>query len=333
MIICDLKIPTTDGALDADVKYGQLVFEAARREAAGTPIRYLTAFATPEIISGPLSVATPLDIFGTNEPYPMAAWFGKSDLVPCIGCVGDFAEELKALEHIEIVHVNGDALTLGPDQKRVLRVFARRTGGVVIKIDPLSGGLSGAMTLRARIYDNHEAMTASVVAKIAPLREVEDEHFRYSHYVAPMLHAGSYAPFADEVKGGAYGYGGLYYRLAETHHRTLFDVLAEDEAAGEAVVHALREAQEPWREGVHSGQKTIRDLRRQVIPDEEMGRLVDDRIDFDWQQFEDKWIQVREMYQHGDLHGLNVLVDDHNRPLMIDYGDVGSARHPWIRRS
>ncbi|MCH7931838.1 MAG: response regulator, partial [Proteobacteria bacterium] len=87
LVLCDIRIPSHDGALDTDDVHGRAVFDRTREVLPGTPIRFLTAYGTPEIISEPLSNAPTLDVFGTGQSYPLSGYFDKSSYEKCIACI------------------------------------------------------------------------------------------------------------------------------------------------------------------------------------------------------------------------------------------------------
>jgi CheY-like chemotaxis protein len=67
VIILDLRIPTTDGALDADVRHGHTVFALSRTLAPGTPIRVLTGSPAEDFIPDLLASQQQMDIWGEQR--------------------------------------------------------------------------------------------------------------------------------------------------------------------------------------------------------------------------------------------------------------------------
>jgi Response regulator containing a CheY-like receiver domain and an HTH DNA-binding domain len=324
LIICDLKIPPTDADVEGSLDHGRAVAEFARSVAPGTPIRFFTAFADSAlpVVGGTLSDAPPLDVFGTRTLYRMADSISKGDLEACLDCVREYAKELRRLDQI-VLDGGGIEAGLSHYQKRVLRIFASRYRGTVVKIEPLSG-LSGAITLRATVFDEHETPTSVVVAKIASMPQLATEYARYDEFVVPLLLPGAYAGFTGEVRGGTSKIGGLFYKNADHHDHDLFQVIRENEALASSAVSKLRQLEAPWRKHTVAKRVSIRDIRLATISDDEMSRYGG-RLAVDWTSFESREIQVRETFQHGDLHGMNVLMNEAGEPLLIDYADVGIA--------
>jgi hypothetical protein len=144
--------------------------------------------------------------------------------------------------------------------------------------------------------------------------------------VAPVLGPGHFAPVIRVCKAGAADFDGLFYSLASAHDETLFDVLLKRPHEGPKIVESVRAIEKPWQSKTHFETKTVGDVRRLFVSDDEFHKL-ESKIPFNWQELEKKTINVPFCRQHFDLHGLNVLIRNGVEPLIIDYGevDVGPA--------
>src|SRR5947208_11723576 len=67
LVICDLRIPTTDGALDEHVDHGLAVYAKINDDARGTPVFILSAFGTIELVREIYQGAPREDVFGTGN--------------------------------------------------------------------------------------------------------------------------------------------------------------------------------------------------------------------------------------------------------------------------
>jgi CheY-like chemotaxis protein len=77
LIVLDLKIPTSDGALDEDPSHGFAAFTFARERAPGTPILVLTGSQAEDFVSDLLSAAQKVDIWGSKTPVGTVALIKK----------------------------------------------------------------------------------------------------------------------------------------------------------------------------------------------------------------------------------------------------------------
>ncbi len=64
--VLDLKIPTVDDQLDDETAHGQAVFERLRSTQPGTPICFLTAYATDDFTSSLLTQGEKDDVWGSG---------------------------------------------------------------------------------------------------------------------------------------------------------------------------------------------------------------------------------------------------------------------------
>ncbi|MBB4638928.1 response regulator [Longimicrobium terrae] len=323
-ILCDLSIPSTDGALDEDVIHGISVYQQARKLHPGTQILILTGHSEEQIdfVTTAIQEAPREDLFGMRRPMALTRLIRKVNLDDCILSLVEFARAQQQMDDTIEIQERGIALTSA--ERRLLRIFAQRHNGAIIDVLPLSGGLSQSKTLRVQVQDSGLVTRAVAVAKLGSLESVTDEETRYRKHIAPLLGVGSFTSFSDEIRAGAGSVAGLFYTLAEEYQTSFFDVLARSERDALLVLDRLVELERPWTSSWASKQIRVEDLRRSMISDDQFIPYADSvRALIPLDQVERCRVTVRQCPQHGDLHGLNILVSGENRPVLIDYGDVG----------
>lgn len=318
LAVCDLKIPSVDGAVDEDVQHGLAALSSILRLWPGVPIIVLSAFGTVEVVSDLLLEARQIDIYGDRDVKPMLRFVQKARLIEALSAVDEANAQLKVLEQIELY-----APTLLDSFRRAVRIFARRKGGSMVNYRPLAGGRSGAQTGLTTVLDASGAQMAHVVSKLTSLDRAREERERYISHVSGKLGAATFADLTDEVIAACGGSAGMFYSVADTFTKNLFTALAEDATAAAAVVDTLADHCAPWRTGVPHVAKSWRDIRRNLIADAdfEVVRSAHAITDIS----DDKVIQCMWTSQHGDLHGANILIDDKLRPVLIDFGRAGPA--------
>jgi CheY-like chemotaxis protein len=318
VIMCDLRIPSTDGALDEEDQHGVLVIREATASHPITPILILSGFGSIDNI-GELVNRPQRDLYGTFQQVSMVRHTPKKNYAQCIEELRTIAGELKSLDEINI----RGPLELTEGDGHALRVYARPRGGSTIRIEPVSSGLSDAIPLRVAIHGSEDDLRGSAFAKIDTSAAIDSEELRFRTYVNGVLPAGSFAPVADKVLT----YGGraaLVYSLVGGDPRSLFAVLGADQALAVRIVERLHEQEARyWTTGAPTERVTVGDIRVSRA-----GR--DDLIalhlgDLDWKWLEAQEVVVRRAPQHGDLHGENILVDDTDRPFLIDFAQTGPA--------
>lgn len=323
VVVCDLRIPASDGSIETAPEHGTAVLDEIRRVAPGTIAIAFSAYGTLEIVQRIHENPVVEDVFGDRKEIKLADFLKKSQLIEFEALVADYAERFKRLDEIEIE--TGIAnLQLDPLTERVLKICANRHDGRIVHAQRLSGGLSDATVLRVRVETGAGGTAASLVARVDRLHEVADEAHRYNTHVAPKLGIGSYAPLVEQVKAGCADFGGLFYTLAQTYDRSLFQLLAEDEAAACDAVLQLREMLAPWRdEVVVEPDRTVQSVRALLSSDDVASSLAIPGVSI--AELEACTFQAHSASQHADLHGANILVKPPSTPVLIDYAAVMRA--------
>ncbi len=320
-IICDLRLPPQDGGLDIFEEHGLAVHAEIRNCTPGTPCLFFTGFGTSGNVVERLSTGGTQNIFGTDERYPMTHLLPKDEFLSCVERVRHFNAELALLELIDIKLSDGGS-GLDHIDNRALQLVARSHHGTSVEGSTL-GGLSGAQTLKLRVADDRGRTLANYFMKIDVRAKIEAERQNYRSYVSPLLKMGTYPALNRELEAGIGKREALCYQLAEDYSQSLFTLLAQDEAAAMAIVERLQALFEPWTKFCEPTPHSIHDLRAQRISD---SRLLKYQATLGAiEKFESTEQEITTSYQHGDLHGSNVLCNGSEGAVVIDFANVGSA--------
>lgn len=323
LIVCDLRIPTRDDSLDVVEEHGLRVHDVAREKHPGTFCVFFSGFVQLENVGAKLSTGPSVDVFGTGRILPLVEAHPKSNQPEFINRATELSRMLDELEKIEITD-SGTCFT-NEFEARTLRIYAKRLSGTRIDASRL-GGLSGAKVQRIEIFDVAGATVGSLVAKVDLLPRIRDELARYQQHVAPILSIGTFAPLAGEVSHGCGRFGAAFYTLAENGYQDLFNASVSEIATSVTAVNLLRDSHSQWKGITVSTNQSVGSLRSSYISDERFAGWIHDLGRNRVKRVEEITFRVKHTIQHGDLHGLNVLVDPDGRPLIIDYGNLG--QHP-----
>lgn len=329
-IILDLKLPPSDGGLDLDVEHGRFVFESTQELAGGTPVLILTGSPAESFINGFLARSTRVDIWGDGAMMPTVSFLTKGDVDRLSAVLGPAVESLRAVKDVE-VKISGPTFTLTWEQDRLVRIFVRRRGGVSCTLFKISGGLSGADVFRVTVADVQGVQILNSIMKIGLPEMVAGEAAKYDRF-ASRLPEGATARMIEDVRFGGCRSAAITYRLADSFTRNIFDLVRSDSGAMESVIATVSDLIRPWRAGVPQTRVTISEVRRRIFSDEKLAQVCD-AYELRWvPALERRPVQARWCCIHGDLHGANILVDDQNAPILIDYGDMGEgpAALDWV---
>ncbi|MCJ2013922.1 phosphotransferase [Methylobacterium sp. J-076] len=324
LILLDLKIPTTDGALDEAVEHGQTVFYQARSTAQGTPIYFLTGSSADEFVTDLFrDYADRDDVWGDRIPIPLIQMLRKTRVPEMLNELRVTAACVAVTDEIELPS-HGQQLDLTPEQKRILRIFARRRNGHSCHVAALTGGLSDSRVFRITVEDSNGAQRITAVGKIADVSEVDDEISRYDRDVV-RLRAGAFPQKVEVVRSGAKNSAGAFYRLLDGFNDSLFGLLERDSEKAAAAVDQVRQLMVPWTIAVPNSLRTVAQIRQRLLKDDKALELIE-TYGLSWaKEMESKRIQTKWACLHGDLHGGNILVEGDGTPILIDFGDVGDG--------
>lgn len=313
LIICDLRIPPTGDSADVDERHGLAVHAFARDNMPGTPIIFLTAFATKKNVRDQLSTGGTSDVFGTPN-YPMVQLTEKDDLDEIAALITELQRALGALQsysEINATDLDDEMFT------RAVSAYAIRIQHPLVTISSaagLSGATVGRVTLLART-----GATATIFLKVIDRAEAVDEYERFNLYVPNRLQPGDFAPALPPMVSGLRNKAALISTLGDANCLSLFKLLRDNPQAAAAAVLHLRQSLTPWHSTLDTFTTDLQGLRRTRCADDVLNaHEVDVEI-------EGLAVQVRQAVVHGDLHGENVLVDSSGRPFLIDFGDLGEG--------
>ena len=320
-IVCDLRLPPHDGGVDTDEAHGLAVYSEARTACPGTPCLFFTGFGTSQDVLEQLSSGDKHDILGNGECYAMTRLLTKDKFLCCVKRLETFNSELATLDTIKI-ELSGSRCSLDQIEERALRLLARRFGGTSIEASALDG-LSGAQTLRASVKDDQGRVRASYFVKIDLGTELKKERENYQDYVSPLLKMGHFPTLEHDIKAGIGKREALCYQLAAGYTKSLFNVLEVSESNAIAIVGVLRGIFNLWLKNSEKTVHRIRDLRVQRIDDAKFHPYRD--AIGSTESFEKIEQEMTTSFQHGDLHGLNILCNASGEAVVIDFGNVGPA--------
>ncbi|MFP3559277.1 response regulator [Paraburkholderia sp. SIMBA_049] len=316
LILLDLNIPTSDGALDGDPVHGHSVFGAARVDAPGTPVIVLTGSSAEKFIPSLLEHSAKVDVWGGAQ-LQMVAFHPKHKLDQFPALLAQYRGEVGALR---IVELKRNGLTLSESEERLIRIFARNAGGTKVAISEISGGLSGTRVLRLKVTNAAGMVVHNTVSKIGEPRAIRDEDEKYTKYVSRLPPEATPRKLKVLEHGGK-ATSGIFYGLAEGFEQNAFDIV-QAKSVPVDIVDRIAKLVSRWAGNVES-RRAIRDIRRRFLTDDK-AELVKQQVA--WAEpLEDAEIQVKWNCAHGDLHGLNVLVSEEGTPILIDYGDAGDG--------
>lgn len=315
LILCDLRIPPFAGSADVDERHGLAVHAEARRSCPGTPIIFLTAFATKRNTRQQQSSGGTEDIFGI-EGYPMVQVIEKDDL--------DDLEELlcKIQQALDVLDESCDVDSEDIYDEmflRAVRTYAKQINMPHAKVQAMPGGLSGAPLGRVT-FTSPESGRANIFMKVVPHNKAVEETRRFNEFVPPRLQLGHYAHSLPPMLAGLRGQGALISSLAD-ECVSLFQLLRDDPGMAAEAVKTLREAVRPWANDSAPNPVNLGELRRRKIQDDALTSAGLNLSTF--ANEEARCIDMKTSICHGDLHGENLLVTHDGRPVLIDFGDLG----------
>lgn len=322
VVLCDIRIPPSDGSLGVAEDHGLAVHAFARTQHPGTPLIFLTAFATSKSTRASLSAGPAVEMFGKYE-FPLVQLAEKGDPRESEELVREIAEGLAGLDELcSVSFPPGEE----PDEMllRATRMYAQRLDAVSARLEFLRG-LSGASVARVW-YEERAGGRPAVLAKVLDRVNALEELERYNRFVPNRLAPGMFAPSIPPILFGLRDRAALFFTLADPASRSLFQVLADDPGSSGAVVGSLRAGLRPWEPGAEGERWSLEALRAERITEE---RLSDSRLDACRRDIEallsseSVSVKMPSAVVHGDLHCENVLVDSSGRPVLIDFGDVG----------
>jgi CheY-like chemotaxis protein len=322
LLILDLGLPLTDDGPDEAVEHGQDLFAIAQEKCPGLTIIVLTGSTTTSWGERLGRFANNVDLWGSGAPSNTVDYIRKEDVDDLYREVERISAEVAAVDAIRI-NTRGRQFNLHAGWERAIRIATRKLGGTIAEISPLSGGLSRVRVFLVKVIDASGAKIATLAAKLGDRTEVADEIAAYDRHVQ-RLPVGAFPHRTETLELGLCGKGAIFYRLADDYRATLFDVIAEDPQAAVRVIQRLKGNVQIWIDAATVQSRTIAELRRHVLWDEEFAELKG-RHALDVDDIEAMAVDVRIGCVHGDLHGGNVLIASPPDAVIIDFGEVSET--------
>lgn len=321
LLILDLTIPAAEDDKDRSALHGHHVFRFARTIAPGTPIIVLTGSPAEDFVPTMLNETHQVDIWKTGVPISTIQFIRKVNFDTFPNELLVFVEAVNALSEVEI---DSPELELSEEYSRLLRIFARGCNGARCVVSRL-GGLSSAIVVRLNVTDTNGAKVHDAVVKLDDIPSVEAEDRKYNTLVA-RLDAAATPRKLEMLHYGAKARGGVFYQLANADFtENGFSIAQQNVDAADSLPTALAGLLAPWSEGVPQSPRTVEDIRKRLLTDDDLALVVQSHH-IDWVAgFEDGRAQTTWCCVHGDLHGENVLATLNAEGVLIDYGDVGEG--------
>jgi CheY-like chemotaxis protein len=321
LIVLDLKIPTIDGALDANPLHGHAVFGRARTVAPGTPILVLTGSPAEDFIQDLLARAEKVDVWGEGKKIGTVMFLKKGKFDEASSVIAPILAAVNTLAGVEL---DKGQVTLTTEDDRLIRIFAHRFRGTRGILSQLSGGLSGAKVVRLRVTNSDGVRIHDAVGKLGSHTEVRDETQRFDNLVSRLDPVATPRKLAT-IEFGAGARAGVFYGLADGFDTSVFDICKQSDGREKSAIIAIEALTKRWVDGVPQTRRTVGSIRQRLLADADLTTLRS-QFDLAWTtEFETHEIQIHWSCVHGDLHGSNILLSPQGAAVLIDYGDVGDG--------
>jgi hypothetical protein len=256
-----LKIPTVDGALDAEPAHGHYVFAQAKAAVPGTPILVLTGSPAEDFIPAMLGASQQIDIWSEGRAVGTVDFLKKYKLEEC---PLKLKPMISAIHRLSEVELNRGGTELTPQEERLLRIFSKKFDGTHCAINQLGGGLSGAKVMRVKVKSSSGAVVHDAVAKLGSREDIRDEAERFDIMVSRLVPSATPRKLAT-LEYGAGARAGVFYGLAAGFEASAFDLAAYQNGRARGAVLGIETATSRWNDGVPQSRIPVGDVRRRVL--------------------------------------------------------------------
>jgi len=319
-VILDLAIPLDDPRGSPSVSHGQDLAMLIRRDYPGVPILILTGQSSEEAAQE-LEEDDSFEWFWDGERRNLVKIRKKSQLDRALDLVAQASEALRVLEGFELNFQGEAAGRLTTQQRRIIKLFGKCRDATAAVVESVNGGLSDTEVLRVNLLDQNGNSLLPALAKIGHWSLIDAEVEKYHNY-SNRLPVGSCPAYIDRYSCGCQAIGGVFFQLATEHRRDFFDVLRQSDEAASKLIGEIRGRLDRWHSARTAENRTVSEIRRQLCTDTKFAVVRERYPQIDWENFENRDLQVNVSVGHGDLHGSNILVSDTDQPVFIDYADI-----------
>jgi DNA-binding NarL/FixJ family response regulator len=323
LTLLDLELPARPDSLAADIANGERLLVQFTSSAPGAPVCVLTAHGTVEGTTRAFTTIPHFDVFGEHD-IPSLTFIPKDQMRQAIVLAQRISSRLAELER-EIDARIESTQPLLPIDRRLLLWVAKSLDADRIVAKRFGAGLSTSSVYAARLYARGAARGLLAV-KLGSAEKGVEEYSRFQKRVAPLIVSDALAA----VVGSPLLLGrrsAVSYRLATGRDRNLYELAVAHDDVAELAVQRIAEVEDPWFDGVAVEKALIGDLRRALVKDTDL-TPAQARLVTKFSAFENRPVFLRQAFQHGDMHGENVLCSERGEITIIDYADVGRLPAP-----
>lgn len=318
LVTLDLRIPSVNGGLDQDPQHGQGVLGKCLEVINGTPIVIITGTSTVHMIDEFLASSERTDIWGCGSDKPTITHIRKENLERLSAKIEEIYSDFEPIFNIEI---NSDGISLPIEHDRLIRIFARKYNGRLVRLQQLGGGLSIAKVYSLEIKDITGNIILKAIAKCGPHPKIVEDSNNYDQSISRL------PPEATPRKLGFLKFGGascsaVFYGLADGFLHSFFKA-SESNLLNDAIRKVIQNILCNWYNNKRVAECKIKEIRKTLMSDDE-AKIVIKKFNIpEAVGFEENTVLCSKSLQHCDLHGENILINvDCNNALLIDYGDI-----------
>lgn len=320
LVILDLCMPSIPSGLEKNVENGQSLFYLVQQLMPGTPIYILTGSDLDSFATGLSRHGERIRLWGAEQEFPTVLYFRKNKTPELVDELSGAYHEVLSVNSISI-NTRGKAIEFAKGQERALKTFVRSMGGLDGVYYPLSG-LSGSLVGRVEVRDARLHIIGAFVAKLGLASKIQKENESYARYVR-LLPINTFTPLLSAMDKGLKEYSAIFYTLAEGYKETLFEVVRRDARVAVSVIQKVRASLERWSATREVSRVSVGEVRKAKLGDDSFEEVIKRYGIEEIRDIERIYVSASVSCMHGDLHGGNILVNQNETPVLIDFGDVG----------
>ncbi|ENB1602451.1 response regulator [Vibrio parahaemolyticus] len=317
-VTLDLTIPNIDYSFEKDAANGMAVLGRITEISSGTPVLILTGTSTADMIQDFLDHSNQIDIWGTGTNRGTIEHLTKSRFADLSDKIENIYKEFSSTLNVELLT---HSLRLPIEHDRLLRVFINSQKGCLGDIRQIGGGLSRAKVYSVHIKDSSGGTIHRAICKCGPKDDINSDAQNYKDFIN-RLRPDATPRLLGHLKHAAGNMSGVFYGLAENYDESFFNTSLRNNLNDDLEI-AIKYMLDRWHSNMIQVQKTIGEVRSQLLSDEVANELF---IKFELTNapyFEAMLVNCKVSCTHGDFHGENILLDiTSNKATLIDYGDV-----------